>query len=588
MLVRSRLLALVMAGVLPLAPGLVPAASAYTPVREMKDITPEHWAYEAVQALVEKYEVMDGFSDKTFRGARTLTRYEVAGLLAKVMAKVEELVASATGNPVSIEPGVSSDDLRTIARLQREFRDELEVLKGKVETLDTRTGALEKRVRVGGELRNEYRSYLGAMPAAQTPWDDARVRSRVNLDANLGEDLVARSTLYWDVYGAAGPGAAYGAPGNRTDGLTEAYLSKAHLSYTPGPWAAHLGIGNPSEVLTLGSTLKNPFTANTWREGLGGYGFVGTPGLDVGGNPGGKSITSGPVPLQGEPVWWLPGTDVGLQALDPNATQPVGPRGNYMAAGSTQAGPFQLGMAYYQGGIAGRDLARLTTLGYAASLPQPELAIPGGRMLATVGADFGLLRAQLAAKTVGLPTDGAEVANKTFTGTVDFGTDAMGVSLQAVSRGALTGNFNPSQASVTLASNDLLGTGFGLGLGLNAGTVVDTRLGALGGAFNLPGKSLLGGTAALDYASYGVVLRIPGFSVLPHLTLAAQQTAGAGFERTFASGLTLATEVAIANLPHLQLEYSSGKFTPGQDNALLNNAALVSHEQLAAQMVVPF
>jgi hypothetical protein len=580
---RSRLLALALASILPLAPGLTPTAAAFTPVREMKDLPADHWAFEAIQALVEKYEVMDGFADKTFRGARTITRYEAAAALAKVMAKVEELVSSATGNPVSIEPGVSSDDMRTIARLQREFRDELEVLKGKVETLDARVGTLEKRVRVGGEMRNEYRSYLGAMPAAQAPMDDVRIRNRVNLDATLGEDLSARTSLFWDVYGPSGPGAAFGALG-QPEAWMDAYLSRAHVSYTPATWAAHVGVLNPSEVLTLGSSLKNPFTGNVWREGLGGWGFVGTPGLPVGGTGGAVGISADPA----QPVWWLPGTDIGLQALDPNATQIVGPRGNYGAVASTQAGPFMLGVAYYQGGTAGRELARLGALGLPASLPQPELALPGGRVLATLGADFGLVRAQVAAKSVGLPTDAPGLANKTVTGTLDLGTDAFGLSLQGVARTAFTGEFNPSQASLTLASNDLLGTGFGLGLGLNAGSVVGTRLGPAGGSFQLGGRNMLGGASALDYASYGLVLRIPGFSVLPHLTLAAQQTAGAGFERTMASGLTLQTEVLLAGLPRLQLEYSSGKFTPGLDNSLLNNQSLVSHEQLSAQMVVPF
>src|SRR3989338_6206792 len=126
----SRLLAAAIAASLPLAP--LPAM-AFTPVSELKDVTPDHWAYAAIQSLIEKYEVMEGFPDKSFRGPKTLTRYEMAAALAKVMAKVEELIASATGNPISVDPGVNPEDLRTIARLQREFRDELEVLKGRVD-----------------------------------------------------------------------------------------------------------------------------------------------------------------------------------------------------------------------------------------------------------------------------------------------------------------------------------------------------------------------------------------------------------------------------------------------------------------------
>ncbi|MEB3195846.1 MAG: iron uptake porin [Candidatus Sericytochromatia bacterium] len=581
---RLRLITCLTAG---LAPWFATPVLAYTPVSELKDVGSDHWAREAIVALVEKYEVMDGFSDKTFRGSRTLTRYELAAALAKVMAKVEEQIASATGNPISLDPSVNTDDLRTIARLQREFRDELEVLKGRTDSLDSRLSTVEKRARLSGEIRNEYRSYLGAMPAAQWPTDDTRVRSRLNLDAALADDVAAHSSLFWDVYGPVGAGAAFATPGRPDTPFTEAYLSRAYVSYTPGTWALHTGVMNASDVLTLGSSFKNPFTQNVWRDGLGGYGFVGTPGLALGS---GDLVAR--LKLNGEarpanPAWWLPGTDVALQALDPNATQPLAPRGNYMAAAGTQMGPFQLGLAYYQGGLSGRDVERLNTLGYADSLPQLEGTLPGGRMLATVGGDFGVVRAQLAAKTVGLPTDAPDAANKTLTSTLDVGSEALGLSLQTVSRTAFTGNFNPSQASLTLASNDLFGTGFGLGLGLNAGSVVGTRL-SNGQPFQFSGRNLMQGLAGADYASYGATLRIPGFSIFPHLTLAAQQTGGPNLERTLGSGLTLQTEIQIAQLPRIQVEYSSGKFDPGTDNGLLNNAALVSHELLAAQMLVPF
>ena len=596
----SRLLAAAIAASLPLAP--LPAM-AFTPVSELKDVTPDHWAYAAIQSLIEKYEVMEGFPDKSFRGPKTLTRYEMAAALAKVMAKVEELIASATGNPISVDPGVNPEDLRTIARLQREFRDELEVLKGRVDMLDTRVQTMEKRVRTSGEVRNEYRSYLGAAPQAQTPFDEVRVRNRLNFDASLAEELTARTSLFWDVYGPQSIGAAYATTGSTSAPWTEMYVSRAYMSYLPGGWGVHAGLGNVSEMITLGSTLKNPFTQNVWREGLGGYGFVGTPGLSLNGGsvlarmtPGGQAATT-------NPVWWLTGTDITLQALDPNATQAIFPRGNYAAAASGEAGPFSLGVAIYNGGLAGRDLSRLGALGYAASLPQPESFDLGNRMVTALGADFGFVRAQVAARTPGLIHEELGLFNKTLTGTVDIGSDALGLSLQTVARSAFTGNFTPSQASVTLASNDLFGTGFGLGLGLNSGAVLDTSLQGTN-SFQLPTtpKSLMQGLSGTDYNSYGLALKLPGFSIFPNLTLAAQQTAGPGFSGNIASGLTAQADIKLWNLPLMQLEYSSGKFDPNLDNGLLSNPApasgavpagttpgsTVSHELLALQMVVPF
>lgn len=597
---RTRLLAALTAALVPLAPGLTPAAMAFTPVSELKDVTPDHWAYAAIQSLIEKYEVMEGFPDKSFRGPKTLTRYEMAAALAKVMAKVEELIASATGNPISVDPGVNPEDLRTIARLQREFRDEMEVLKGRVDMIDTRVQTIEKRVRTSGEIRNEYRSYLGAAPAARTPFDEVRVRSRMNLDAALADELSAHTSLFWDVYGPQSVGAAYATNGSTTSPWTEMYASKAYVSYTPGGWAVHTGLGNVSDMITLGSTLKNPFTQNVWREGLGGYGFVGTPGLNL--NAPADSIarmTPGGLSANSNPVWWLTGTDVASQALDPNATQAIAPRGNYTAAASGEAGPFSLGLALYSPGLAGRDIARLGSLSYPSSLPQPETFDLGQRMVTTVGADFGFVRAQIAARTPGLIWDDLGLFNKTLTGTVDIGSDALGFSFQTVARSALTGQFTPSQASMTLASNDLFGTGFGLGLGLNSGTVLDTSLanGRTTFAQAATPKSLAQFLAGTDYNSYGLALRLPGFSIFPNLSLAAQQTAGPNFTGTIASGLTLQADVKLWQLPLMQVEYSSGKFDPGvvdaaknnePANGLLNNAAQASHELLSIQMVVPY
>lgn len=592
----TTLIAVLVAGTVASAAFGVAAApaSAFTPVSELKDVPPNHWAYNAIQSLVEKYEVLEGFPDNTFRGNRTLTRYEMAAAVAKVMAKVEEMIASATGMPINVDKGLNPDDLRTIARLQREFRDELEVMKGRVDMLDTRVGAIEKRLRWGGEMRGEYRDFLGASPTASTPFAEYRLRSRLNLDASLTDTLAYHGSLFWDVYGAPQSGDAFATANTGNQPFTEMYIPRSFGTYKPGWMSLSAGLVNISEALSLGSSLKDPFSTNVWREGTGGFGFVGTPGLDVdpGANPTFATVGAGSASTRN--VWWLPGTDVAVQALDPNATQAVAPLGSLTAAASGDAGPFSLGVGVYQPGVAGRNVGRLAALGYPASLNGPELYNNGSRMVASLGADFGFLRAQLAAKTPSL-TEGLDQFNKTVTGTVDLGSDALGLNVQGVAATSFTGNFVPSRVSAKLASNDLFGTGFGLGLGTNLGTVLNTT----GSTFVAPtgGRSLMQGLGGIDYGSYGLYLRIPGFSILPSLTLAAQQTAGPGFSGTIASGLTAQADVQLFDLPRIQVEYSSGKFnplpaasgstnTPG--NGLLDNTTFISNEQLTAQMVFPF
>ena len=50
------------------------------------DLTQGHEAYDAVLVVTQK-GIMDGYADGTFRGDRNISRYEVAGLLARALAK---------------------------------------------------------------------------------------------------------------------------------------------------------------------------------------------------------------------------------------------------------------------------------------------------------------------------------------------------------------------------------------------------------------------------------------------------------------------------------------------------------------------
>lgn len=55
------------------------------PAEKFNDLPKSHWAYEAV-SLLAKEGIVDGYPDKTFKGDQTMTRYEMAQLVAKAMA----------------------------------------------------------------------------------------------------------------------------------------------------------------------------------------------------------------------------------------------------------------------------------------------------------------------------------------------------------------------------------------------------------------------------------------------------------------------------------------------------------------------
>src|SRR5438105_3344798 len=62
------------------------------------DVPPNHWAYQAVHDLADK-GLVKGYPDGKFLGKRTLTRYEMATLIQRLLQTVDEMVKAATPPP---------------------------------------------------------------------------------------------------------------------------------------------------------------------------------------------------------------------------------------------------------------------------------------------------------------------------------------------------------------------------------------------------------------------------------------------------------------------------------------------------------
>ena len=104
-------------------------------VSQLKDVSPDDWAYEAVRSLSERYNCISGFPNGTFRGQQSLSRYEFAAGLNSCLQQIESLIAS--------EQTIASEDLQTIERLSRDFETELAAIAGRLDNLETRVATLE-------------------------------------------------------------------------------------------------------------------------------------------------------------------------------------------------------------------------------------------------------------------------------------------------------------------------------------------------------------------------------------------------------------------------------------------------------------
>ena len=110
------------------------SVTTFAAANPFSDVPAGHWAYASVTKLAAE-GVIEGYGDGTFLGNRNITRYEMAQMIAKAMAK----------NP----QGASKAELDKLAA---EFREELD-------NLGVRVAELEKhsdKVKWTGELRYRY------------------------------------------------------------------------------------------------------------------------------------------------------------------------------------------------------------------------------------------------------------------------------------------------------------------------------------------------------------------------------------------------------------------------------------------------
>ena len=96
-------------------------------ITELTDVSPDHWAYQALASLVEDYGCIEGYPDMTYRGTTFMTRYEFAAGLNACLDAIRFLIA---------DNGIGEDDLATIQRLQEEFATELAELGARVDALE--------------------------------------------------------------------------------------------------------------------------------------------------------------------------------------------------------------------------------------------------------------------------------------------------------------------------------------------------------------------------------------------------------------------------------------------------------------------
>ena len=116
---------------------LTAGVSAYA-ANPFSDVTPSDWAYQAVVDLSEQ-GVVEGYPDGTFKGERNITRYEMAQIIARMLAKEDQL---------------NAEQRATLDKLAGEYADELANLGVRVSNLEKKVG----NIYWSGDARMRYQS----------------------------------------------------------------------------------------------------------------------------------------------------------------------------------------------------------------------------------------------------------------------------------------------------------------------------------------------------------------------------------------------------------------------------------------------
>ena len=223
--------------VLAMAMALGVTASAYA-ANPFSDVPAGHWAYDAVNKLAAE-GVVDGYPDGTYGGDKLMTRYEMAQIVAKAMAK-----------------GANVD------KLAAEFADELD-------SLGVRVANLEKKsdnVKITGQIRASYRD-------ADDKGHEGRLRTRLFVNGTINEDwtYIGRfeNSQYFD--GKDADGKSYG-----NKGEDEVKFNRAYVVGKVGGVKVEAGrqdFTNADVVDITGDGVKLAY-GNDWQ--VKGWAFKGT------------------------------------------------------------------------------------------------------------------------------------------------------------------------------------------------------------------------------------------------------------------------------------------------------------------------
>ncbi len=213
------------------------------------DVTPQDWAYQAVSQLASQ-GIVNGYPDGTFKGQHNITRFEMAQMVAKAMARQDR---------------VDAEQNAIINRLANEFATELNNLGVRVSTLENKVGNFS----FTGDARLRYQhSKVENEDKSETYKSKFDYRGRVQFAATVNDNTKAVVRLVGEK--------EFGAAGNPETSLDRVYVQHNFGKYaTATVGRQDLVVGNglvyddafEGAVATVGKDKLNASVAYGYLQG---------------------------------------------------------------------------------------------------------------------------------------------------------------------------------------------------------------------------------------------------------------------------------------------------------------------------------
>ena len=205
------------------AAALTAGVSAYA-ANPFSDVTPDDWAFQAVSDLSVQ-GVVEGYPDGSFKGERNMTRYELAQIIARLMAKEDQL---------------NAEQQATLDKLAGEYADELANLGVRVANLEKKVG----NISWSGDARMQYQHNLGETTKHEDSWNG---RMRINVQGQVNDEVTVNGRFVTNMYFKNAPEGEDNDDGDTT-------MDRINAKWTPND-ATYVTIGRQGVALDQTGTF---------------------------------------------------------------------------------------------------------------------------------------------------------------------------------------------------------------------------------------------------------------------------------------------------------------------------------------------